>query len=190
MEPRQSRARNACAEARPDQVVERTEAERPGSDLRESVGKRLPEPKCVAGVPALGGDDSDRLVREPPGGIRDRPLRGRIEPMRIVDRDENRPATCEHAEIREERARQGRAVGPPADGASTPIALASSRRCGSNNSSATSWKAESSRSATAPSASGISTSTHRVTRPSPRPAPPLRSRRARAPTSRSRRPRG
>ena len=105
MEPRQSRARNACAEARPDQVVERAEAERSDADLRESVCERLPEPKCIAGVPTLSGDDSDRLVREPPGRIRDRSLRGRIEPLRIVDRDENGPVAREHAEIRQERSR-------------------------------------------------------------------------------------
>ena len=102
--------RNAQAESRPDQMVERADAQRADANLVQALVEGVAELERVAAVAALRREDPDGSVAQASGREGKDPLRRGIEPLDVVDREQHLRASGERAQAGEERSRQGDAI--------------------------------------------------------------------------------
>ena len=90
VQPQQGRTWESESEPVTDETLDRADAERPdGQSLDHSGKRRLERRRRLA---AAGEEDPDRLAVEPPQREREHIRRRRIEPLDVVDREQQRAA--------------------------------------------------------------------------------------------------
>ena len=105
MHAHHGRARNADAQPRSDQMVERADAQRADADAVEALVEGGPQLERVARVAALGREEADRGAADALRREREDAAGRRVEPLRVIDRDEHPRVVRERAKVSEERAR-------------------------------------------------------------------------------------
>ena len=114
----------------------------------------------MAGAP--GEQEDDRLVPEPASGEGERGGGGRIEPLDVVDGDEERPASGQRSQRVEQTDGDRLRLGRLARGSARRSATSSARRCGAGSPSASSVSTSSRRSTSAPNENCASASVGRA----------------------------
>ena len=111
VDPEQRLARERPPEPIAQEPMERPRAERPHDHLLEAVRtQRAFELRLMRALSQTPCEEkADRARVEPPQGERERTRRGRVEPLNVVDGDQNRPTFAQKPAAR--RALQPRACG-------------------------------------------------------------------------------
>ena len=129
-------------------------------------GKAVGESERIGlvGSTSQGREDADRLLADATHREREHACRRGVEPLDVVDRQEQRRIAGERPQGGNERTEEREPVGAPVGGPSrSPTRPRSPAAAARSSASATSAKAGSSRSETAPSGTGISASAHLAT---------------------------
>ena len=96
-EPRKGRPREGDAEALPDEMVKGAEGQRWDLERRALLlGAEPLEPERRLRPVAPSHEQSNPLVFQAPDDVGEDSRRGRVQPLDVVDRDQDRGRACEH----------------------------------------------------------------------------------------------